>query len=176
MTDKYEQFNVDGGYTFGGSPGTFEGEFRIFPDGKLVGLMFDEGRDIFLSTGQAKMVVGLANQNDRMNFWKLAEHSSLAPLVYTLGKKLDMGKPINGEYQGVWAPIQIPTRALIEGVEGMQGFTQVGEAFSLEGIEAKLDALADISKEVIQGYFDPNMIQSILDYSQDKGHLSLSKK
>ena len=168
MDNNYDSFSVEGGYVCNGSPGTFEGEFRTFSDEKLVGLMFDEGRDIVLSGGESKVVIGLKNQNGRMNFWKFSQNQSLDSLVYTVE---ETG---TNEYKGIWVPMGINSQKLITGTEEYNGLTGLEEAFKVEGLQDKLDILSEIPTQDIINYLNPKMIENVLENGGNSGYLKLN--
>jgi hypothetical protein len=170
MTNRYKQFDINGNYSLNHFCREFEGKCRTFPNGKLIGLISEEGKNIFETAENNKIIIGLTNQNNRMNFWKISENKMLPASVSTLEEVQDF------EYKGVWSPFGISTTSLIQGFGCFPRLTQVGEAFDLEGIEAKLDVLSDIPKKAIQDYLNPNIINDVLNFSQNSIYLDLTKK
>jgi len=169
MKDHFESYDVTGGYTHDGSEGTFKGHFRLYENGRLVGMVKDQGPDI-MTPEEAKLILGLSDQEGRMNFWKLARNSNLAPLIYTLSPVSET------RFDGKWGGIYIPVSALIEGVESLPPLREVAEAFEAEGLDRKLEQLDRIPKKVIESYLDNGLIKSIIKNSQDTGYLELTRK
>lgn len=170
MNSDYEQFKGVGGYTNKRIQGSFEGTFRLFPDGRVIGSTIDSGRDIDLGGGKKKLIVGLNNHHlGRMNFWKLCNVPELMPLMYTLG--------CSGEnsYDGLWVPVDVRVEELVEGMEGNEGLRQVGSAFQLTDECEILDELGEIPRENIEACIHSGLICGICELGEERGYLNLHR-
>ncbi|HLC51969.1 MAG TPA: hypothetical protein VJI98_01865 [Candidatus Nanoarchaeia archaeon] len=167
MKNTFRNHDIRGRYSYNGIDGTFTGIFRLYDDGRLTGLMTDQGPDI-VAPGKVKLALGL-HDDQTMNFWKLSGTTGLAPLVYVLEKTSEYS------YLGKWGVIDIPISELVKGVEGSPPLDEVSEAFKADNAEIKLNFLDRVPTRTIESYLNQHLIES-LKTSPNTGELELIRK
>lgn len=168
-----QDFEVQGGYTHGRAAGTFSGALRIYDDNRLVGTMIDSGVDIRFNKDKTKLILGIRDEHGmQLNFWKFSPSEVTVPLVYVLKYEATL---TSERYEGKWAPIEIPLKSIIRGVEGNAGLTELSEAFNATSLEGTLDILGRIEKSRTRSYLDPNLIRDIFMRGRETGYLKLNR-
>lgn len=165
MRTDFQDYDVySGQYSWENGRGRFDGYFRAYPDGKLVGVLNDDGvEDV------KKLVLGTINDKG-MVFWKFNPIFSYAPLVWVLDRESDT------DYSGTWGSIEVSTPKLIEGTDGKEGLRELSIAFAAHRVGYILQILGDIEKSRIDAYLDPKLISDIRGLSQRTGRLCLEER
>ncbi|MEI6731946.1 MAG: hypothetical protein WCK90_04680 [archaeon] len=159
-------FDASGGYTHCGIAGTFTGTMRFLDDGRVVGGLIDEGKDIVFKN-QVKLVFGLHDGNN-LNFWKVHPRRGFASLVYAMIKD-------GPRYSGKWVPMPgASIDYLAMGVDGEKGLSELRAATDLSEMEERLEILEKIEKSRIEPYLRPELVRDILGLGEDTGYLNLT--
>ena len=128
--------------------------------------MNDEGSDIIFSVGKTKLVMGVLDGND-IYYWKFPPSSAVSPLVYVLNSSDKIS------YDGKWAPIQIPIKAFVNGVEGNPKIPQIKTAVQARNGNDAMQILETINKKSIESYLEPSLISDIRNISEYTATFSL---
>ena len=155
--------DLTGGYTNQGVKGTFTGKYQINPDGGLVGLMVDSGQDI-LSEGESKIILGVHKGHmGRMNFLKLPNNLSSAPLMYTLENTDE------NNYEGFYVPLMdLDIGVTVDLCLDFADTSEFQAASNEEDPLKKIAILSSVERSSIEEFIVPQLIEDIVVYESLK--------